>query len=292
MHGKTVVVTGGNSGIGLETAAASASMGATVLITARMPTRAGRRWHPSPSARGATARSSSWCSIWPTWRRSDAARPRSSNRHHASTCSSTTPAWCSVNGRRPWTGTRRPLPSTTWGPFLLTNSVARPSAAESAPARVVNGGVDRAQRGPKGIPFDDLQIDEQRYAGCGSTGSPSWPTSSSPSSWPGASKAVRSPPTRCTPERCGRGTGPTATRWGFLAFGIKIASPFFLSPAKGARTSVYLASSPEVEGVSGKYFVKCPARQATAVGARRGSGPDAVAGERQLTGLASQGPPD
>jgi len=30
----------------------------------------------------------------------------------------------------------------------------------------------------------------------------------------------------------------------------------FLSPEEGARTSVYLASSPDVEGVSGKYFVK------------------------------------
>src|SRR5271168_5132187 len=35
MQGKTVVVTGGNSGIGFETAAALASMGARVLVTAR-----------------------------------------------------------------------------------------------------------------------------------------------------------------------------------------------------------------------------------------------------------------
>ncbi len=32
---------------------------------------------------------------------------------------------------------------------------------------------------------------------------------------------------------------------------------FFISPEKGARTSVYLASSPDVEGVSGKYFDNC-----------------------------------
>ncbi|HJT57590.1 MAG TPA: SDR family oxidoreductase [Ktedonobacteraceae bacterium] len=32
---------------------------------------------------------------------------------------------------------------------------------------------------------------------------------------------------------------------------------FFSSPEKGAQTSIYLASSPEVEGVSGKYFIKC-----------------------------------
>ena len=31
----------------------------------------------------------------------------------------------------------------------------------------------------------------------------------------------------------------------------------FTTPEKGARTSVYLASSPEVEGVTGRYFVSC-----------------------------------
>jgi NAD(P)-dependent dehydrogenase (short-subunit alcohol dehydrogenase family) len=37
-------------------------------------------------------------------------------------------------------------------------------------------------------------------------------------------------------------------------------SIFGISPEAGARTSVYLASSPEVEGVTGKYFVKSRAR--------------------------------
>ncbi|XP_007520652.1 retinol dehydrogenase 14 [Erinaceus europaeus] len=32
---------------------------------------------------------------------------------------------------------------------------------------------------------------------------------------------------------------------------------FFKSPTEGAQTSIYLASSPEVEGVSGKYFGDC-----------------------------------
>ena len=32
---------------------------------------------------------------------------------------------------------------------------------------------------------------------------------------------------------------------------------FFSSAEKGAETSIYLASSPEVEGVSSKYFIKC-----------------------------------
>lgn len=36
-----------------------------------------------------------------------------------------------------------------------------------------------------------------------------------------------------------------------------LASLFMIGPKKGARTSIYLATSPEVEGVSGRYFVKC-----------------------------------
>ncbi len=45
-----------------------------------------------------------------------------------------------------------------------------------------------------------------------------------------------------------RGTGPGR----LLA---AIASPFMMSPERGSLTSVYLASSPEVESVSGQYFL-------------------------------------
>ena len=35
-----------------------------------------------------------------------------------------------------------------------------------------------------------------------------------------------------------------------------LSLPFSISPVTGARTSVYLASSPEVKGISGQYFAK------------------------------------
>jgi len=38
---------------------------------------------------------------------------------------------------------------------------------------------------------------------------------------------------------------------------FKILRPFLITPEKGARTTVYLASSEEVKGISGKYFAKC-----------------------------------
>jgi len=94
MHGKTVVVTGGNSGIGLETAAALATMGARVLVAARNADK-GRAAVADISRRNDghaqvqlvvfDLADLAWCG---------AARRKFWNRRRGSTCSSTTPASC------------------------------------------------------------------------------------------------------------------------------------------------------------------------------------------------------
>ncbi|HVP69087.1 MAG TPA: SDR family oxidoreductase [Anaeromyxobacteraceae bacterium] len=53
--------------------------------------------------------------------------------------------------------------------------------------------------------------------------------------------------------------GAVATGWGRNNAGLfrlvmQVGAPFLLRPVRGARTSVYLASSPDVEGVTGQYF--------------------------------------
>ncbi|MFT5033530.1 MAG: retinol dehydrogenase-12 [Bacteroidia bacterium] len=45
-------------------------------------------------------------------------------------------------------------------------------------------------------------------------------------------------------------------------FITKLVGPFFRSPAKGAETSVYLATSDKIKDVSGQYFYNCKQRQA------------------------------
>ncbi|MDE1820451.1 MAG: SDR family oxidoreductase [Euryarchaeota archaeon] len=45
---------------------------------------------------------------------------------------------------------------------------------------------------------------------------------------------------------------------------VQFASLFMLSPKAGARTLVFLATSPEVEGVSGTYFEKCREKTSSA----------------------------
>jgi NAD(P)-dependent dehydrogenase (short-subunit alcohol dehydrogenase family) len=46
---------------------------------------------------------------------------------------------------------------------------------------------------------------------------------------------------------------------------IKMIKPFLATTEAGARTSVYLASSPEVREVTGKYFAKCKPVRSNAV---------------------------
>ncbi|WP_128544771.1 SDR family oxidoreductase [Larkinella soli] len=41
-----------------------------------------------------------------------------------------------------------------------------------------------------------------------------------------------------------------------MGLAFRLMQPFFISPEKGAETSIYLASSPEVEKVTGLYFDK------------------------------------
>ncbi|WP_420642290.1 SDR family oxidoreductase [Candidatus Leptofilum sp.] len=43
---------------------------------------------------------------------------------------------------------------------------------------------------------------------------------------------------------------------GMMGWLFKLLRPFLLTPEKGAETQIYLASSPEVEGITGKYFDK------------------------------------
>ena len=51
---------------------------------------------------------------------------------------------------------------------------------------------------------------------------------------------------------------------GILHFVFKAARPFMISTEKGAKTQLYLATAPDIEKFSGKYFVKSkPAREST-----------------------------
>jgi len=63
------------------------------------------------------------------------------------------------------------------------------------------------------------------------------------------------------PGAVGTGLGKNNGAWARVLIGM--LRPFFRTPEGGAATSIYLASSAEVEGVTGKYFVDCKPKRSS-----------------------------
>jgi retinol dehydrogenase 12 len=285
MRGKTVVVTGGNSGIGFETAKALGAMGARVLITARNAARG----QAAVQALGTAVEGGGGAAELVVFDLADLSSVRSGAAEILERCPRldvlVNNAGLILTERAETVdGYEATLAINHLGPFLLTNLLLDRLKA-SAPARVVNVASTAHNQARHGMPFDDLQS-TKRYAGMRVYGVSKLANILFTNELARRLEGTGVTANSLHPGTVRTGYGADGDTKGFLAIGIKIAAPFFLSPAKGARTSVYLASSPEVADVSGQYFAKCkaksPKRQAL----------DAAAATRlwtvseQLTGLA------
>jgi NAD(P)-dependent dehydrogenase (short-subunit alcohol dehydrogenase family) len=259
MQGKICVVTGANSGIGKATALGLAQRGATVVMVCR------------DRARGEQARSEITTQSRNTavdLLQADLSSQQSIRHlvenfqhHYTRLHVLINNAGASFPGRRETVdGVEMTFAVNYLAPFLLTNLLLDVLKA-SAPARIVNVSSNSHKAGY--IQMDDLQ-EEQHYRSMRVYGQ--------------AKLAV----VLFTYELARRlqGTGVTANclHPGFVAthFGqsgagpvfrllVKVIGSFGTSPQEGAKTSIYLASSPEVEGVTDKYFVKSLPRPSAAI---------------------------
>jgi retinol dehydrogenase 12 len=257
MTGQTVVVTGGNSGIGLETAAALAAMGARVLVTARSADR-GRAAVAEIADR--TPGAQVQLVVFDLADLSSVRRGAAEILEQAPRLDVLVNNAGLVLSERTVTvdGYEATFATNHLGPFLLTNLVLERMRA-SAPARIVNVASTAHNSARKGIPFDDLQS-EGRYRGMRVYGQSKLANILFTHELARRLEGTAVTANSLHPGTVRTGYGADGDARGFLSFGLKVAGPFFLSPAKGARTSVYLASSAEVDGVSGQYFVKCKPR--------------------------------
>lgn len=124
----------------------------------------------------------------------------------------------------------------------------------SGPARIVNVSSD-AHRGGK-IKLADLQLAEG-YSGFGA-----YAQSKLANVLFTYELARKLEGTRVTANALHPGfvkTGFGKNNGGFMTLVLNLLTPLQKSPASGAETSIYLAASPEVEGVNSKYFADCKA---------------------------------
>ncbi len=249
MNGRVCLVTGGNSGIGKATAVGLAKLGASVAIVSR------------DRARGETAVAE--------------IRSKSGNQHVDMMGADLSSLQSVRELARDFAAKHRQLhvlvnnagiflpkrvvtadgleatfATNHLGHFLLTMLLLDTIKA-SAPSRIINV-TSSAHYGSK-IDFEDLQ-GEKKYSGYKAYGQ---------------SKLANILFTYELARRL-EGTGvtinclhPGVVRTGFgkdegglMAVGVRVAAPLMMSPEKAARAVVWLASSPELEHVSGKFFSK------------------------------------
>src|SRR5215216_432573 len=135
--------------------------------------------------------------------------------------------------------------------FLLTNLLLDMLKA-SAPSRIVN--VSSGDHSNATIDFDDLQGEK------GYKGAKAYSQSKLANVLFTYELARRLEGTGITANCLHPGAGVRTNLGsgvsGVFGIMVRVLTPLMKSPEKGAETSIYLASSPEVEGLSGRYFVK------------------------------------
>ena len=250
MQGKVVVITGGTSGIGREAARQLAAQGASLVLVGRTAARcaASVAWLKErvPAAEVST-------------RVADLLRLAEMRRLAADLAASLPRIDVLVNNagaifdrhEQTGDGLERTFALNHMAYFVLTHALREPLIA-SAPARIVNT-ASNAHRG-NALDFDDLQF-QRGFRGLTAYA---------------RSKLANILFTRELARRLA-GTGVTANclHPGFVSTGIgqrdgglfaimvRMSMLFARTPEQGASTIVYLATSPDVAGASGGYYVDC-----------------------------------
>jgi NAD(P)-dependent dehydrogenase (short-subunit alcohol dehydrogenase family) len=253
MDGRTVLITGGNTGIGKETAVELAAAGARVVFTAR------------DAAKGAAAR--------------DEIRARSGNEsvdvvaldlarlasvrelvadfagRHDHLDALVNNAGVMLGSRRETEdGYEMTFQVNHLGPFLLTTSL-RDLLVAGDHARVVNVASAAHATARSGLDFDDLQA-TRHYRGYAAYTRSKLAnilfTRELARRWSDTGVTANAVHPGFVASRFGR-DGDTG-RFTDLVF--RLLRPFALTPAQGAATTVYVASAPELAGITGGYWAK------------------------------------
>ena len=241
MSGRVVMVTGANAGMGKEIVFALAGMGATVVMVCRDSGRgeAARREVQERSGSGDVELLVADLSSQQSIRNLVSEFAASHDRLHVlvNNAGITQPRRIETAD-----GLESVFATNHLGPFLLTNLLL-PLLTASAPSRVVTVASGAHTMGK--IDFDDVQA-SRRYNEIAVYNQ---------------SKLANLLFTYELARRiAGTGVSANAADPGFVKTNLRVPFPYSIfsfvrgAAVDGARPAVFLASSPEVEGVSGRYF--------------------------------------
>jgi NAD(P)-dependent dehydrogenase (short-subunit alcohol dehydrogenase family) len=284
MHGKTVLITGANQGIGKAAALALARQGASLVLVCRNPEK-GRAAVADIERDGGKEGRRVDLLIGDMGSQADIRRVAAEfkARHDRLDVLLNNAGVIVTSRLKTVDGIEETFAINHLGYFLLTNLLLDVLKA-TTPSRVVSVSSEAHRRGK--MAWDDLEFKARPY-----------------SSWAayGQSKLANILFTRELARRLdGSGVTANCLHPGVIASGFgstyggaakllaRVASPFLASPEQGARTSVYLASSPEVEGVTGKYFDKCKERRPSADALAAGAPERLWVISEEMTGLLAR----
>jgi NAD(P)-dependent dehydrogenase (short-subunit alcohol dehydrogenase family) len=281
MQGKTVLVTGANQGIGKASAIALGKMGAQLVIVCRSAEK-GRAALADIEAAGAKS---------PELIVADLSSQAEVRRIASEFKAKHDRLDVLLNNAGVFVPTRRTTVDgieetfavNHLGSFLLTN-LLRDVLLASAPARVVN--VSSAAHRGATMHWGDLQFTKGGYRAYEAYGQSKLCNILFTRELARRLEGTKVTANCLHPGVIASGFGRTYPGW--MSIVVRIGRPFMITPEKGARTQVWLASSPDVEGVSGKYFEKCKERTPSRA-AREESAPGRLwTISEELTALATK----
>jgi len=251
VRGKTCLVTGATSGVGLETALGLARMGATVLMVARNRERgqAAATLVSKLAPQGSTELFVADLAVQRDVRNLAAAVL---TRHASLDVLVNNAATVSASRRVTDDGLEATLATNHLAPFLLSNLLTEP-LRNAAAARVVNV-TSHLHKMVKVIPWDDLQSQRAYEA------HRVYNLTKLMNVLFTYELAKRWNSTRIS-VNCLHPGWPLKTNLGREERGVarvfdRVSKIFAASPERGAKTSLFLASSPDVEA-SGGYYMSC-----------------------------------
>lgn len=254
MADRVVVITGANAGLGEATAVALARMGATTVLACRSPDRAAAAAERVRGRSGSDRVEEVELDLGDL----DSVRRASEEilqRFDRLDGLVNNAGGLSTERRTTRQGFEQTFGVNHLGPFLLTNLLLD-RLRQRAPSRIVNLS-SFGHRAAPAMRWSDLQFDHG-YNAFGAYGQ-----SKLANILFTRALARRFPAAEVTANACHPGAvrthlgrdGDTTGVLGLMSF--TVMRPFYVSPTRGARTQVFLASAPEMAGKTGGYYVRC-----------------------------------